>query len=166
MAFTAADVKKLREMTNVGMMDCKKALTESDGDMDKAVEWLREKGLAKAAKKANRIAAEGMAYAEVCSDCGVGNSGSAGSLQLLAFRILFFYHSGHLILYGVPNFRIRQNQTVVTVDWALDSTGPSERFVRSQKNSLDLQQAFCNFLTHFPCPPYISHMQRPGRLPL
>ena len=72
MAFTAADVKKLREMTNVGMMDCKKALTESDGDMDKAVEWLREKGLAKAAKKANRIAAEGMAYAEVCSDCGVG----------------------------------------------------------------------------------------------
>ena len=51
MAFTAADVKKLREMTNVGMMDCKKALTETDGDMDKAVEWLREKGLAKAAKE-------------------------------------------------------------------------------------------------------------------
>ena len=72
MAFTAADVKKLREMTNVGMMDCKKALVETDGDMDKAVEWLREKGLAKAAKKASRIAAEGMAYAEVCSECGVG----------------------------------------------------------------------------------------------
>ena len=46
MAFTAADVKKLREMTNVGMMDCKKALSENDGDMDKAIEWLREKGLA------------------------------------------------------------------------------------------------------------------------
>ena len=45
MAFTAADVKKLREMTNVGMMDCKKALVETDGDMDKAVEWLREKVL-------------------------------------------------------------------------------------------------------------------------
>ena len=58
MAFTAADVKTLREMTSVGMMDCKKALTECDGDMDKAVEWLREKGLAKAAKKAGRIAAE------------------------------------------------------------------------------------------------------------
>ena len=72
MAFTAADVKKLREMTNVGMMDCKKALTASDGDMDKAVEWLREKGLAKAAKKAGRIAAEGMAYATVCEKCGVG----------------------------------------------------------------------------------------------
>ena len=71
MAFTAADVKKLREMTNVGMMDCKKALTESDGDMDKAVEWLREKGLAKAAKKANRIAAEGMAYATVENGVGV-----------------------------------------------------------------------------------------------
>ena len=72
MAFTAQDVKTLREMTNVGMMDCKKALTETDGDMDKAVEWLREKGLAKAAKKAGRIAAEGMAYADVCPKCGVG----------------------------------------------------------------------------------------------
>ena len=58
MAFTAADVKKLREMTSVGMMDCKKALTEADGDFDKAIELLREKGLAKAAKKADRIAAE------------------------------------------------------------------------------------------------------------
>ena len=47
MAFTAADVKKLREMTSVGMMDCKKALTEADGDFDKAIELLREKGLAK-----------------------------------------------------------------------------------------------------------------------
>ena len=72
MAFTAQDVKTLREMTNVGMMDCKKALTETNGDMDKAVEWLREKGLAKAAKKAGRIAAEGMAYAKVCTECGVG----------------------------------------------------------------------------------------------
>ena len=72
MALTAQDVKTLREMTNVGMMDCKKALTETDGDMDKAVEWLREKGLAKAAKKAGRIAAEGMAYADVCPKCGVG----------------------------------------------------------------------------------------------
>ena len=72
MSFTAADVKTLREMTSVGMMDCKKALSETDGDMDKAVEWLREKGLAKAAKKAGRIAAEGMAYATVCEKCGVG----------------------------------------------------------------------------------------------
>ena len=71
MAFTAADVKTLREMTGVGMMDCKKALTASDGDMDKAVEYLREKGLAAAAKKAGRIAAEGMAYAGVVDGVGV-----------------------------------------------------------------------------------------------
>ena len=73
MAFTAADVKNLREATGVGMMDCKKALAASDGDMDKAIEWLREKGLAAAQKKAGRIAAEGMAYAWVCPDCGVGS---------------------------------------------------------------------------------------------
>ncbi len=71
MAFTAQDVKKLREMTNVGMMDCKAALTATDGDMDKAVDWLREKGLAKAAKKADRIAAEGVAYATVVDGVGV-----------------------------------------------------------------------------------------------
>ena len=71
MAFTALDVKKLREMTNVGMMDCKKALEATDGDMDKAVDWLREKGLAKAAKKADRIAAEGVAYATVIGGVGV-----------------------------------------------------------------------------------------------
>ena len=71
MAFTAADVKNLREMTGVGMMNCKKALTASDGDMDKAVEWLREKGMAASAKKAGRIAAEGMAYAAVIDGVGV-----------------------------------------------------------------------------------------------
>ena len=71
MAFTAQDVKKLREMTNVGMMDCKKALQATDGDMDKAVDWLREKGLAKAAKKADRIAAEGVAFATVVDGVGV-----------------------------------------------------------------------------------------------
>ena len=71
MAFTAQDVKKLREMTNVGMMDCKKALQVTDGDMDKAVDWLREKGLAKAAKKADRIAAEGVALATVIDGVGV-----------------------------------------------------------------------------------------------
>ena len=68
MAFTAADVKNLREMTGVGMMDCKKALTASDGDMDKAVEFLREKGLATAQKKAGRIAAEGIVMLKVSED--------------------------------------------------------------------------------------------------
>ena len=71
MAITAKDVQKLREMTGVGMMDCKKALTEAEGDFDKAVEILREKGLAASAKKAGRIAAEGMAYAAVVDGMGV-----------------------------------------------------------------------------------------------
>ena len=69
---TAALVKELRERTNAGMMDCKKALVESDGDMDKAIDWLREKGLAQAAKKAGRIAAEGavVAYMTPCGCTG------------------------------------------------------------------------------------------------
>ena len=71
MAITAQDVKNLREMTGCGMMDCKKALAASEGDMDKAIEWLREKGLAASAKKAGRIAAEGMAYAAVLDGVGV-----------------------------------------------------------------------------------------------
>lgn len=71
MAFTASDVKELREMTGCGMMDCKKALTETGGDKDKAVEYLREKGLATAAKKAGRIAAEGIVKAYVEGNVGV-----------------------------------------------------------------------------------------------
>jgi elongation factor Ts len=62
MAITAQMVKELREKTGAGMMDCKKALTETDGDMEKAIDLLREKGIAKAAKKADRIAAEGITY--------------------------------------------------------------------------------------------------------
>ncbi len=72
MAFTASDVKTLREMTGCGMMDCKKALTETDGDMDKAVDFLREKGLATAAKKAGRIASEGIVKAYLTDDKKVG----------------------------------------------------------------------------------------------
>jgi elongation factor Ts len=60
MAITAKLVKQLREKTGAGMMDCKKALQETDGDIDKAVEFLREKGLSKAEKKAGRVAAEGL----------------------------------------------------------------------------------------------------------
>lgn len=69
MAFTTKDVMKLRESTGCGMMDCKKALTEAEGNMEKAIDLLREKGLAASVKKAGRIAAEGVAYA-VVSDCG------------------------------------------------------------------------------------------------
>ena len=70
--FTAKDVKELRDRTGVGMMDCKKALVAADGDMDKAIEVLREKGLAVAAKKAGRIAAEGMVTAIVDREKKVG----------------------------------------------------------------------------------------------
>lgn len=65
MAISAKLVKELREKTGAGMMDCKKALTETDGDMDKAIDYLREKGIAKAAKKADRIAAEGLVHVEI-----------------------------------------------------------------------------------------------------
>ena len=72
MAFTAQDVKALREKTGCGMMDCKKALTEANGDMDAAIDFLREQGLAKQAKKASRIAAEGVAYAITNDDNTAG----------------------------------------------------------------------------------------------
>ena len=72
MAFTAQDVKALREKTGCGMMDCKNALANADGDMDKALDFLREQGLAKQAKKASRVAAEGIAFACTNEDKTVG----------------------------------------------------------------------------------------------
>ena len=69
--FTAKDVMKLREQTGAGMMDCKKALVDADGDMDKAADLLRERGSAKAAKRASKIAAEGIVYALVEGKTGV-----------------------------------------------------------------------------------------------
>ncbi len=69
---TADMVKQLRERTGAGMMDCKKALTETDGDMEKAIEYLREKGLAAAAKKAGRIAAEGLVDAYIHGNGRIG----------------------------------------------------------------------------------------------
>lgn len=68
MAITASQVKELREVSGAGMMDCKKALSNTDGDMDKAIEWLRENGLAKAVKKSGRIAAEGIVAVDVDAD--------------------------------------------------------------------------------------------------
>ena len=72
MAISAKDVMELRKQTDCGMMECKKALADANGDFQKAVELLREKGLATAAKKAGRIAAEGMVYAAYCAECKVG----------------------------------------------------------------------------------------------
>ena len=71
-AITSAMVKELRERTNAGMMDCKKALVNADGDMDKAIDWLREKGLAQAAKKASRVAAEGAVASYISENGSVG----------------------------------------------------------------------------------------------
>lgn len=72
MAFTAKDVMTLRDKSGAGMLDCKKALTDADGDLEKAAELLRERGIAKAIKKEGRIAAEGAVGAYVCDKCGVG----------------------------------------------------------------------------------------------
>ncbi len=72
MAFTAKDVMTLRDKSGAGMLDCKKALTDADGDMEKAAELLRERGIAKAVKKEGRIAAEGVVGAYVCEACGTG----------------------------------------------------------------------------------------------
>ena len=95
MAFTAKDVQALREKTNVGMMDCKKALVEADGDMDKAIDILREKGLATAAKKSSRIAAEGViglysdgnASALVELNCETDFVGNGAEFKALANQI-------------------------------------------------------------------------------
>ena len=70
MAITAAMVKELREMTGAGMMDCKKALTATDGDMDKAVEFLREKGLAKRSEESQQNRSRGYRYADVVAEDG------------------------------------------------------------------------------------------------
>ncbi len=98
-AFTAKDVQALREKTNVGMMDCKKALTEADGDMDKAMDILREKGLATAAKKASRIAAEGV--------IGLYSDGNASALIELNCETDFVGNG--------PEFKALANQIAKTV---------------------------------------------------
>ena len=88
MAVTAKMVKELREMTGAGMMDCKKALNETDGDMDAAIEFLRKNGEAKAVKKAGRIAAEGIVMADVKEDktALLRMLNSRDSLKLLLIR--------------------------------------------------------------------------------
>ncbi len=98
-AFTAKDVQALREKTNVGMMDCKKAIVEADGDMDKAVDILREKGLATAAKKAGRIAAEGV--------IGLYSDGAASALVELNCETDFVGNG--------PEFKALANQIAKTV---------------------------------------------------
>ena len=93
---TASLVKELREKTGAGMMDCKKALTECDGDISKAIDWLREKGIAKAAKKSGRIAAEGLSRVAVEGNVGVifeVNSETAFRCQERSVPDIARYHS-------------------------------------------------------------------------
>jgi elongation factor Ts len=92
-AFTAQDVKTLREKTGCGMMDCKKALTNADGDMDKAVDFLREQGLAKQAKKAGRIAAEGVCKYP-CTGSLYDKLSDAGQRELCGPRV---YNGGSIL---------------------------------------------------------------------
>ena len=86
MAVTAKMVKELREMTGAGMMDCKKALNETDGDMDAAIEFLRKNGEAKAVKKAGRIAAEGIVMADVKEDKTAATQRQTSLLRMLNSR--------------------------------------------------------------------------------
>ena len=127
MAFTAADVKKLREMTGVGMMDCKKALAEADGDMDKAVAWLREKGLAAAQKKASRIAAEGMSYAAVVGGVGVVVEVNAES-DFVAKNELFVNY-----VKGIAQVVAEQNPADLDTLMGLEFPG-SGRSVKEEQN--------------------------------
>ena len=97
MNFTAKDVQALREKTGAGMMDCKKALTETDGDMDKAVDVLREKGLASAAKKAGRVAAEGVVVAYYDEANKVASMVEVNCETDFVARTEEFQHLGHEI---------------------------------------------------------------------
>ena len=97
MAITAEMVKKLREQTGAGMMDCKKALVECCGDIDKAVDYLREKGLAKAAKKADRSAAQGMIFSYIHSNAKLGVLVELNCETDFVARTEEFQHLGHEI---------------------------------------------------------------------
>ena len=101
MAFTAKDVMALREKTGAGVMDCKKALTDADGDMNKAADLLRERGIAKAEKKASRIAAEGIVACYVDGKTGVLIDANVNDLLI---RNLFYdkapLHDGAVVISG------------------------------------------------------------------
>ncbi|ARA97137.1 MULTISPECIES: translation elongation factor Ts [Geobacillus] len=126
MAITAQMVKELREKTGAGMMDCKKALTETNGDMEKAIDWLREKGIAKAAKKADRIAAEGMTYIATEGNAAVileVNSETDFVAKNEAFQTLVKELAAHLL-----------KQKPATLDEALGQTMSSGSTVQDYIN--------------------------------
>jgi elongation factor Ts len=115
MAITAQMVKELREKTGAGMMDCKKALMETNGDMDKAIDWLREKGIAKAAKKADRIAAEGTTFIETDGNTAVileVNSETDFVAKNEAFQTLVKELAAHLLKHKPATLEEALGQTM------------------------------------------------------
>ena len=115
MAITAQMVKELREKTGAGMMDCKKALTETNGDMEKAIDFLREKGIAKAAKKADRIAAEGLTFIETNGNEGLIlelNSETDFVAKNEGFQALIKELAAHLLTNKPANIEEAMAQTI------------------------------------------------------
>jgi elongation factor Ts len=104
---TAALVKKLREMTNAGMMDCKRALVEVEGDMDAAVEWLRKNGIVKAMKKADRVASEGVVVAKVSHDAKVAAIAEINSETDFVARDDHFKHFAALVIDTILTHKIK-----------------------------------------------------------
>ena len=113
MAITAAMVKELREISGAGMMDCKKALTATEGDMDKAMEFLREKGLATAQKKASRIAAEGIVMLKVAED---SKKAVAVEVMLKLTSLLKTKNSRHM-LHRLLSRHWKQKQQISMHSW-------------------------------------------------
>ena len=134
MAFTAQDVKNLREKTGVGMMECKKALTEADGDMDKAFEILRERGLAASVKKASRIAAEGaiIAYTDEAAKTTVLLE--INSETDFVVRMKNSRRSVLMLLRQLPH----QNPQRLRNFWLLLSAVPTERLKKHFTTSFSL----------------------------
>ena len=113
MAITAAMVKELREMTGAGMMDCKKALNETDGNMDEAVEYLRKNGQAKAEKKAGRIAAEGLCKVMTDGD----KAAAVVEVNLLQLQNRRFQHRQQILTHSLQRHGMRMLQRQLRMLW-------------------------------------------------
>ncbi|NLJ91426.1 MAG: elongation factor Ts [Clostridiales bacterium] len=122
MQITAAMVKELREMTGAGMMDCKKALTATDGDMDKAVDYLREKGLSAAEKKAGRIAAEGISAVTLADNGKVGAIVEVNSETDFVAKNETFQEYVKAVVEQVANSNANSVDDFLAEPWALDTT--------------------------------------------
>lgn len=132
MAITAAMVKELREMTGAGMMDCKKALAATDGDMDKAVDFLREKGLAGAEKKAGRIAAEGVVTTVISADEKLGVAVEVNAETDFVAKNEKFLTFAKNVAEQALNTEATDIDTFLGETWALDTTKTVKEELSSQ----------------------------------